>query len=49
MRGEATPGGPGTHSEYELKGFIGYNGGHYVAWFRTTESDQAYDLSIVQE
>ena len=31
---------------YELKGLIGYNGGHYVTWLRTTESDQGYDFSL---
>jgi hypothetical protein len=36
---ELFDGGDAAGVRYEMKGMIGYNGGHYVTWFRTTESD----------
>jgi hypothetical protein len=36
-------------SDYELKGFIGFLGAHYVAFFRTLKSDLEYDELLISQ
>ena len=34
-------------AEYEFKGFTGFLGAHYVAFFRTLKSDLEYDETLM--